>query len=152
MEKRTCVYTGKEAKAKDRPILSDDERHNWSNRAPISLEYLPLRSSSLPTALEMEAVETFYNLEIAKLRVAYFDARLSEIQKELSKNLPEPNVGPHNSKPKVDPHNSKPNVGPHNSKQKEREIVAAIHEKEVIQEAEKDIEEMLKDNMKKMWG
>jgi hypothetical protein len=90
MKIRKCVYTNKDAKAKDSVIpkkILKDEIHNWSNNVPVSEEYKTLKSDRLPTELEMQANEYFHLLELSKLRVRYYEEKLEEIQKEITEKL-----------------------------------------------------------------
>jgi hypothetical protein len=58
--------------------------HNWVNKAPISAEYQKKKQGRLPTDLEMEANRIFYMLELAKLDVAYLEAKLRETQSKIT--------------------------------------------------------------------
>ena len=70
-----------------RPFLNDDELHNWCNEAPISAEYKEIKKENLPTELEMQLHETFKLLELARLRVKYYEAQLKELQDSNNKTI-----------------------------------------------------------------
>jgi hypothetical protein len=87
MTVRKCIFTDDDSKAKTRIIPKEDagdEIDNWCNSAPISKTYQELvKQQNLPTELEMRLNETFHLLELAKLRVVYYEAKLKKLQKEL---------------------------------------------------------------------
>jgi hypothetical protein len=82
---KKCIYTNEEAVSKD-TVLPKTEAgsHNWANRAPVSPEYQKKKQGRLPTDLEMEANRIFYLLELARLDVAYLEARLKEVQTKIT--------------------------------------------------------------------
>jgi hypothetical protein len=86
MSPRKCIYTNKEATSKDTviPKTCGDALHNWANRAPVNSEYQESKQSRLPTDLEMEAHRLFYLLELAKMEVSYLEARLQEVQEQIT--------------------------------------------------------------------
>lgn len=134
---RKCIYTGKQAKAKDSVIpraILGDEIHNWAVHAPADHDYLINKSSNMPTELEMQANEIFHLLELHRLRVVYYEKKLEEIQAEIIKNYKEP------EKPKL----SK------SEKKKEKEIEKAVVLKEVVESTEEKIDNLFK-NKRKMW-
>lgn len=88
MSRRKCIFTGEPAKIKtkilNRNFISDqDELHNWTNGVPCSEEYEKFRGNGLPTELEMEVNECFHLLELARLRVKYYEVRLRKSQQRL---------------------------------------------------------------------
>ena len=86
MNLRRCMYTNKEATSKDTVIPKDcgDSLHNWANRGPVNFDYKEIKQSRLPTELEMNAHRTFHLLELARLEVTYLEARLKEIQEQIT--------------------------------------------------------------------
>ena len=90
---RKCVYTDKEAKAKDtvlpRSVLGE-EAQNWAAKVPCNVEFLSQKSERLPTEIEMQAQELFHLLEMARLRVAYYEAKLAEMQVVIRQKYVEP--------------------------------------------------------------
>jgi len=86
---RRCIYTNREAKAKDQVLSKSvfpELLHNWCNSAPVSEEYKTKKQGSI-SELEMMANEYFHLLELHEMRVEYYKQRLSEIQSILSKEL-----------------------------------------------------------------
>ena len=85
--KRPCAFTGTKTIVKKRVIpkkfLSEDEMTNWCNYAPSNEIYRNFREDKLPDELEMQANEVFCQLELARLRVAYFEAKLEKIQNQI---------------------------------------------------------------------
>ena len=133
---RKCIYTGLDAEAKQklisREILGEDEKHNWANYAPVCKAYEKLKEDRAPTDLEIEAHEIFYQIEILRLKLRNLEVKQDQIQSELRENLPK------NSLKKVV------------SKAKNKQIEQAIHENQVVTEAEKTIKKVL-DNKKSLW-
>ena len=141
MGTKTCIYTGKEAKSKDSVIpkkyLNDEEMHNWANKSPVNCDYKAKKQDKLPTELEMQANEIFRLLELAKLRVIYYNAQLSEIQQKITENT-EKTSKKHRKNPKTS--------------KKEKEVRMAIHEKKLVEGD--TTEDIIKDRKKKtkLWG
>ena len=85
---RKCIYTGKPAKLKDlvipKPLLLEDEVHNWANKVPMSDLYRK-ESDRVPTDIELEAHKYFYLLELSRLHVLYYESKLKEIQDTINK-------------------------------------------------------------------
>lgn len=136
MSVRKCIYTGLKATAKDSVIPKKDlgeEVHNWANGVPVSEEYKNIKKDRSPNELELEAQEIFFKIELAKLKVLHYEHKLSEIQEKLKQTLPPTPVHKVTNKIK-------------------KEIKLAVHEKEVIQSAEKGLDEKLEKRKKKiMW-
>lgn len=85
MNPRKCIYTNKEANVRDAVMPKrGDAVHNWANRAPANAQYQESKQGRLPTDLEMEANRLFYQLELAKLDVSYLEARLQEVQEQIT--------------------------------------------------------------------
>ena len=85
MGPRKCIYTGEEANSKEGVMPRDPNTlHNWVNRAPTSAAYQQKKQGRLPNDLEMEANRVFYLLELARLDVAYLEAKLIEIQAKIA--------------------------------------------------------------------
>ena len=85
---RKCIYTGKEAGAKDYIVPKSkmgDEIHNWANAVPISLEYKAIKRDRMPNELELKAFDAFMKLETAKMKVLVYESRLKDIQTEINK-------------------------------------------------------------------
>lgn len=134
---RKCVYTDKEAKAKDSIIPRDllgDEIHNWAASLPSNPDYLQTKQNRLPTELEMQANEIFHLLELTKLRVIYYEQKLKLIQDEILKTYKEPKKSP---VPKAD-------------KKKQEQIEKAIIEKEVVESTNENITEFF-ESKRKIW-
>ena len=130
---RKCIYTGKDSDAKDR--LLPDNPFNWTNTAPTTKEYKE-KKGEFPTELEMQANEIFHLLELARNRVLFYEAKLAEIQKELKKY----DIGTE----KEEKIQEKPQKNTQKTSRKDMEIKKAIEEKEILEESEKAIEEVLK--------
>ncbi len=129
---RKCIYTNKEAKSKDRVIPKSkigDELHNWCNFVPVSSGYKDIKKDNMPDELEMQANELFKMLEMAKLRVVYFEEKLKEVQEKL--------------KPRVKTEEKE-------EEKKERQIKQAFHEKAVVEVHEESIAEILNKRKKKV--
>jgi hypothetical protein len=86
MSPRKCIYTNKQANSKDTVISKTrgDALHNWTNKAPVNSEYQESKQGRLPTELEMEAHRLFYQLELARLDVTYYEAKLQEVQEQIT--------------------------------------------------------------------
>lgn len=121
---RKCIYTGGEAKSKDSIIPRDfgTDLHNWTSKAPVNTSYLELKQNRLPTELEMQANEFFHLLELAKLRVEYYELKLKEVQDQINKDIEIINV-------------------PVKNKKKDKQINKMIVEKEIKENLHKEIEE-----------
>ena len=133
MTVRKCIYTGKDSDAKDQVL--PDNPFNWTNKVPTTKEYKE-KKGKLPTELEMQANETFHLLELARNRVLFYEAKLAEIQKELKKD--------DISTEKEEKIQEKPQKNIQKTSRKDMEIKKAIEEKEILEESEKAIEEVLK--------
>jgi len=130
---RKCIYTGKDSDAKDQVL--PDNPFNWTNKVPTTKEYKE-KKGKLPTELEMQANETFHLLELARNRVLFYEAKLAEIQKELKKD--------DISTEKEEKIQEKPQKNIQKTSRKDMEIEKAIKEKEIMEDSEKAIEEVLK--------
>jgi len=134
---RKCIYTNKDARSKDSIIPKEtlgEEIYNWTSQVPCNSDYLAQKQSKQPTELEMQANEIFHLLELAKLRVVFYEQKLLAIQdkirltyKEVVKNTP--------------------TVA---EKTKDKQIKQMIIEKELVEEANKDIDQILT-NKRKLW-
>ena len=133
MTVRKCIYTGKDSDAKDQVLPNNP--FNWTNKVPTTKEYKE-KKGKLPTELEMQANETFHLLELARNRVLFYEAKLAEIQKELKKD--------DISTEKEEKIQEKPQKNIQKTSRKDMEIKKAIEEKEILEESEKAIEEVLK--------
>lgn len=133
MTVRKCIYTGKDSDAKDQVL--PDNPFNWTNKVPTTKEYKE-KKGKLPTELEMQANETFHLLELARNRVLFYEAKLAEIQKELKKD--------DISTEKEEKIQEKPQKNIQKTSRKDMEIEKAIKEKEIMEDSEKAIEEVLK--------
>ncbi len=139
MARRKCVFTGKRATTKNKVIpktylSEDDNLHNWANNAPCSAEYESFKGTRMPNELEIQANEYFQLLELARIRVQFYEKKLSEVQEKLKQKLPE--------KPKM-------------TRKKKKEIEVAIKLKEVLEEIDEHIDEVIKEDTKKvkdLWG
>ena len=132
MTRRKCVYTGQDSNDKDSVIprhLIKDE-HNWSVYVPTTSDYKQQKIDRQPTELEMQAVETFHLLEMAKLKVEFYEAQLANIQNQISKTY----------KPK--PIEKPKNEGKNADKKKQKQIEIAEKEKN-IQNLELNLHEII---------
>jgi len=142
-EVRKCIYTGAKAEAKDYVLPKKiGEMHNWANKAPISLGYQEMKEGRLPTELEVEANRIFKMLELAKLDVAIYEAKLIEIQEEILRTT--------EIKKDIRDKKAKEKEEKREKEEKERQIDDAYIEKEALEEAEKAMEEVIK-KKKTMW-
>lgn len=133
MDKRKCIYTGKEADGSDNVIpksKAGDELHNWTNKVPCSSEYKLKKQGELPTELEMEAHEAFTLMELHRNKAKYYELKLEEIQKKIQKTAKKPQKTAKKSK-------------------KDKQIEQAYIEKEVT-EPEK-YEEVLEKRKESLW-
>ena len=125
---RKCIYTDKPAKLKDlvipKPLLLEEEVHNWANKVPMSDLYKK-DESRLPSELELEAHKYFYLLELSKLHVLYYENKLKEIQGQINKKRTK---------------RSK------NKKEKQEKI---MHKELEIQQMQEKIDSILKERAKK---
>ena len=135
MTTRKCIYTGKEAEAKDSVIPKKDsgeELHNWANKAPICKDYKDLKQDRLPTEEEMELNRLFYKLELSKLDVKYYEIKISKLQKNIRIELD--NI-----------------IDKKEEIKKEKEIKVSIIEKEIVEESNNTIEKILENRKKDLW-
>lgn len=134
---RKCIYTNKDARSKDSILPKEvlgEEIYNWAAQVPCNTEYLDQKVGKIPSELEMQANEIFHLLELAKLRVVFYEQKLQTIQdkirptyKEIVKNTP--------------------TVA---EKTKEKQIKQMIVEKEVVEEITKDIDQVFAAK-RKLW-
>jgi hypothetical protein len=91
MSKRNCTYTNRPASQKKRVIPDKHltDQHSWVNFAPVSMDTVDYKKDQLPTDLEFACHETFYLLELAKLRVQFLEAKLKQLQEKIGKTVPE---------------------------------------------------------------
>lgn len=137
MDKRKCIYTGKEAKASDNVIpksQSGDELHNWTNKVPCSKEYKDIKQGRLPNELEIEAHELFILMEMHKAKAKMYELKLAEVQEKICKNTE-----------KI----QKKSVKIQKKSKKDKQIEQAYVEKEVT-EPEK-YEEILEKRKESLW-
>jgi len=90
---RKCIFTGRESDCKTRVLPAqflspEDEIFNWANKVPTCKEYDSVKSNRLPDDLEMLANEYFHYLELARLRVRYYEEKIAEINERLELRLP----------------------------------------------------------------
>ena len=152
MMARKCIYTGEKATSKDTilpPIvLGDDEKFNWNKNAPAHKDYIEKKANKMPTELELEANETFHMLELAKLKVRFYEKKLIAIQKLIKSgklNFPKDSEWSRDTMEwdkEVEKKQVKAEKKAKNRRKKEEKL--AVHEVQEIQEAEKKIEEKLK--------
>ena len=138
MSIRKCIYTNKEADSKDNVLpksKSGNELHNWANKAPCSRVYKDFKQDRLPTEEEMELNRLFYKLEMARLDVQYYTAKIEELQGKIS----------HEAFEKKDKKEAR---------KKDLEIKQAFIEKEIVEEAEDMMESLIKKKKenKDIWG
>lgn len=157
MSARKCIFTNKDSNTK-RSIIpkseADEEIHNWTLYSPMNMDYD--KENRMPTNHEMEMHETFYMLELARLKVKYLEMKLKDLQEKNPK--PTPNEPQNNPKPTPEPSEELELLKKGNSKKKkrktkkEKEIEMAEHEKEVVQNV--DLDKALEKRRKKkkdMW-
>jgi hypothetical protein len=88
MDIRKCIFTDQESRCKTRLLpneIADEELYNWCNTAPVSKEYQELvKLQKLPTDLEVDANEVFHLLELARLRVKFYEKKLLQIQAKIA--------------------------------------------------------------------
>lgn len=137
---RKCAYTGKVATSKDAVIPKkhlQNELHNWTKEVPVCNEYKNEKQDRMPTDHEMKIQETFYELELARMKVKYLENKLQ--------NLQEVCVQFTTKKQDIIP-SVKPTKG---EKKKAAQIEKAYHQKDVVEEVEQEIVEYLK--KRSMW-
>lgn len=137
MDKRKCIYTGKEADGSDNVIpksKAGDELHNWTNKVPCNSEYKLEKQGNMPSELEMEAHEAFTLMELHRNKAKYYELKLEEIQKKICKNTE-----------KI----QKKSVKIQKKSKKDKQIEQAYIEKEVT-EPEK-YEEVLEKRKESLW-
>ena len=83
MEKRNCIFTGKEANSK---LTITTDNHNWAKNVPCTKEYLASRDSEQLNELEIRLVELFYQQELCRARVENYEAQMAEIRSLMTKN------------------------------------------------------------------
>lgn len=54
------------------------EKHNWAKQVPCSKKYLQSRKSNTITEEEFKQIELFFQLELAKAKVAHYSSKLVE--------------------------------------------------------------------------
>lgn len=93
MDIRKCVYTGLTAKCKDSLIpknILGNEIHNWTSEVPCNIFYKEIKKEREPNELELMALEYFYLLEVAKIKVKYYEGKLREVQEKIGFKEPTP--------------------------------------------------------------
>ena len=84
---RKCVFTGRKANSKLKIFskeIADDELHNWAIEVPCCSRYIEQREvgeQDPPTEWELQVAEMFYQKELARLRVHFYDIKLKQLQK-----------------------------------------------------------------------
>lgn len=137
--KRNCAYTGKDSLCKDNIIprdLIEEEVHNWTNGLPSSIEYKESKGSEFPTDLEMDIHETFYLIEITRVRLKYLEQKLKRLQEQNMERKPIKKTGAKQAK---------------KEKIKQRQIETAIVEKEIVEDNEDKIQEYLNSKKKALF-
>lgn len=89
MAKRNCIYTGLTADEKDSLIPRDiiKDQHNWTSGVPCCAEYKAYKRIRKPNELEIQAVETFYLLELARTKVELYESILADIQVKINSTV-----------------------------------------------------------------
>ncbi len=85
MKVRKGIFDGKESDSKNHIIPKDllgDEKHNWANQAPSTMEYNNIKQNKLPTDDELEANELFYNIELTKLKLKTLELSRKLVSKQ----------------------------------------------------------------------
>jgi hypothetical protein len=137
--KRNCAYTGKDSLCKDNILPRDvieDEIHNWANGLPSSIEYKESKGSDFPTDLEMDIHETFYLIEITRVRLKYLEKKLEKLQAQNNERKPIQKTGAKQKK---------------KEKIKQKQIETAIVEKEIVEDNSSKIEEYLNNKKKALF-
>jgi hypothetical protein len=77
-EKRRCIFTNEIADT--RMIIPPDgmEKHNWARQVPCSKKYLQSKKETTITNEEFKQIELFFQLELAKAKVAHYSNKLVE--------------------------------------------------------------------------
>jgi hypothetical protein len=121
MSKRKCIFTGNDSDDKDSVLprhLSKDQ-HNWASQVPTTTSYKEKRKDRSPTDLEIQAADAFYQIELLKTKLEFYEFRLSQIQSEInSAFVSEPIIKPKNE-------------GKRAAKKKEKEIEIAEKQKDI---------------------
>lgn len=137
--KRNCAYTGKDSLCKDNVIprdLIEEEIHNWTNGLPSSIGYKESKASEFPTDLEMDIHETFYLIEITRIRLKYLEQKLKRLQEQNTERKPIKKTGARQAK---------------KEKIKQKQIETAIVEKEIVEDNSSKIEEYLNSKKKALF-
>ena len=135
MGSRKCIFTGKDSNTKTKILEGEaqgEEKFNWTLNVPTCLEYKERKGEGMASDLEIDIHETFYLLELARMRVKHLENKLESLQAKNNQTEEE--------KP------SKKSIH-----KKDRQIKQAIHEKEVVQATEEKLEKVLEKRSSKMW-
>lgn len=137
--KRNCAYTDKESFCSDRILpkeLAEDEVHNWAISMPASVDYKESKGGELPSDLEVEIHETFYLIELTKIRLKFLEKKLEKLQQINPSRGPAPKSGAaQKNKEKI----------------KKKQIEAAIVEKEIVEDNSSKIDEFLEKKKKSLF-
>jgi len=139
-EEIVCVYTGRQSRVADYTVNKKEIPHNWANKVPCNVEYRELKNGRPPTELELEANETFYLLELAKIRVKHYELKLKDIQDKINEGLGI----------KIEKHIEKKIQKQADVKMKEMD--KAVEMKEAIEIAETSVNKIIEERKKKIWG
>jgi hypothetical protein len=134
--KRKCIYTNEDSDCLDR-IIPSDEVHNWTLKTPCNSQYRESKGTEPPTDLEMEIHETFYLLELSKIKVKYLEVKLLRLQEE--------NKG--NRKPIKKTGAAKKNK----EKIKDKQIQASMAIKDILEDNEPKIQELLENRKRSIF-
>jgi hypothetical protein len=126
--KRKCIYTNQDSDCLDK-IIPSEEVHNWTLKAPCSSIYRESKGNDLPTDLEMEIHETFYLLELSRVKIKYLEAKLLKLQEE--------------NKDSRKPIKKTGAAKKNKEKIKDKQIEASIAIKEIMEDNEVKIDELL---------
>ena len=86
MTVRSCIFTGLKSVNKTNIVpksIDPDSIDNWTNSVPCHIEYKNFKENRLPTEDEVEAMKIFFKLEMARTEVAFYAAKLDEVQHKI---------------------------------------------------------------------
>jgi hypothetical protein len=86
-EKRNCIFTNLPANTKLQISKGWSEKHNWAKNVPCTKEYLKKRGKYPFNDIELRLVQTFYEIEVAKITIKALEDRMEHLRGVLQRDF-----------------------------------------------------------------
>ena len=86
-EKRNCIFTNLPANTRLQIPKGWSERHNWAKNVPCTKEYLKKRGNYPFNDIELRLVQTFYEIEVAKITIKALEDRMEHLRGVLQRDF-----------------------------------------------------------------